>query len=89
MAVQYAEAEGIPYTAQVEPPQTGMFAAPSHKEVRYGHYKNFAKSILKAFGTGDVKMIPKCMSRLLRQVYQSDTYTDHKTTEEREAARSG
>lgn len=79
LAVQYAEqSEDIPFTAQEE--GHGMFSQ-KHDEMRYEHYKKFAKGIMKAHGFRDRKKIPKCISRLLRQVYQSFTYTDHKAVE--------
>ena len=78
-AVQYAEIQDPPLVAQA--PSTSSIEK-TNKEHRYVHYDRFAKSIMKAHGFHDRKKIPKCFSRLVRQLYQRYSYTGHKDVDE-------
>ena len=69
---QFAEQWDYPKVVQLE---TFM---QRHDEMRHPRYKDFAKRVMHASGRKNRKKVPKCMSRLTRQLWSSDRYTDHK-----------
>jgi len=74
LAVQYAEQ----YFMDVK--RTNWypgFMGTTNNLVRKEHYRTFVKLFMDARGKGNRVKVPKCFSRLIRQLWSSDSYVDH------------
>ena len=53
------------------------FMGTTNNLVRKEHYRTFVKLFMDARGKGNRVKVTKCFSRLIRQLWSSDSYVDH------------